>query len=314
MARVVQVFEECRVTFDAALELFLSVCRAKNLSPNTIAYYRYRLQAFVRRCRLDPCDVKPADIRDFLTHERETNSATTACHSLTALRAFFGALIDDGLIAENPALAVDKPKRRKTVIPTLSTQQVAALLATCKRDFYGVRDCAIILTLLDTGVRVSELVTASLEDVSLELQQLKVIGKGDRERVVPFGSGVRAAVSSYLARRGDAGNRQLFVNHYGEPITRHGVARMLHVRAGAAGITGVRVSPHTFRHTFAKSWLINGGDALSLQKMLGHSSLEMVKNYVNLVADEVSAVHRAVSPVDRMTASAAAKAGKRRLK
>lgn len=312
MAQIVKVFEDARVTFDAAVEVFLSMCRAKNLSQNTVDYYRYRLKAFAGRCGLDPCDVKPAHIRDFLIYERESNSATTAHHSLIALRAFFGALIEDGVVTENPALAVDRPKRRKTVVPTLAPEHVDALLATCGRDFVGVRDYAVILTLLDTGLRVQELVSASLDEVSIELQQLKVVGKGDKERVVPFGSGVRAAISSYLARRGDTGNRTLFVNQYGEPITRHGVAYMLRARGKTARITGVRMSPHTLRHTFAKTWLLNGGDALSLQKMLGHSSLDMVKNYVNLVAGEVSAIHRNVSPVDRMQATA--KTGRKRIR
>lgn len=173
MAQIVRVFDDAPTTFDAALEVFLAVCRARNLSPNTVAYYQYRLQAFHAHCGLDPAQVKPAHIRDFLAHERETNSATTAHHALIAVRRFFAVLVSDGILAENPALAVEKPKRRKTVIPTFSSEQVDALLATCNRDFYGIRDRAMILTLLDTGLRVQELVSLTLEDVSLEQQQIK---------------------------------------------------------------------------------------------------------------------------------------------
>ena len=130
--------------------------------------------------------------------------------------------------------------------------------------------------------------------------------------MVPFGASVRSALSSYLARRADVETKQVFVNQYGEPITRHGVAYMLRERGKAAGITGVRLSPHTLRHTFARTWLLNGGDAMSLQKMLGHSSLEMVRNYVNLAASDVSAIHRNVSPADRIAGSA--KPGRKRIR
>jgi len=316
MPKVVRVFQVEGASLQTAIDGFLAVCKAKNLSPNTASYYGYRLMAFTRFLEARGADpgpeqVNPSLIREFLTSERERASATTAHHSLLALRAFFNHLVRDGLLDTNPALAVDKPKRRVTIIPTLAPDQAKAILDTCERDFYGVRDRAILLLMLDTGLRVQELVTLEMVDVSLERQTVLVVGKGDKERQLPYGSGVRAALAAYLARRGDTGNGRFFVNHYKEPLTRHAVRYMIRSRGLDARIAGVRLSPHTLRHTFAKMWLVNGGDVFSLQRMLGHSTMEMVRNYVNLVAGEVASIHRFCSPVDRLEDKP--KTGRRRL-
>ena len=250
---------------------------------------------------LSPAEVTPAVIRGFITDQRDKRSATTAHHSLLTLRVFFNYLLRDGFLETNPALAVDKPKRRKTVLQTLSDAQVNALLDNCARDFCGTRDRALMLLMLDTGARVQEVLSLREEDLSLDRQIITVTGKGDKERQIPFGSGVRTALAAYFARRGAVDSSALvFVNHYGEALTRHAIRAMLRKRGSDAKVTGVRLSPHTFRHTFAKQWLINGGDAFSLQRMLGHSTMEMVRNYVNLLAGEVQEIHRHCSPVDRM--------------
>jgi integrase/recombinase XerC len=300
-------------TLAAAIESFLATCRARNLSPNTCEYYTYRLRAFRTYLEADtPPDAITADvIRDFLSFELERNSPTTAQHSYCALRAFFAYLESEGFVSDNPMTRVAKPKRKQSVIPTLNQSQVEALLATCGRDFYGVRDRAIILTLIDCGLRVSELVTLKLDDVDLLRQTLLVLGKGNKERLVPFGNTVKQALASYIARRGDLETDVLFVGHLGEPMTRHAVRWMLRIRGKEAGITGVRLSPHTLRHTFAVSYLRAGGDTFSLQKILGHSSLDMSRRYAELADEDVFERHRMCSPADRLNVR---KEGRRRLK
>ena len=126
-------------------------------------------------------------------------------------------------------------------------------------------------------------------------------GKGRKERVVPFSSGVRQALSSYVAKRGILPRQdRLFVTHFGEAMTRFCVRDMLRRRAETAGLEGVRVNSHVFRHSFAKMYLLNGGDVFSLQRILGHASLEMVRNYMNLVQGEVHRQHSRFSPVDHI--------------
>ena len=206
----------------------------------------------------------------------------------------------DGLLDQNPIDRVDKPRRRRAVISTFSPEEVESILATCRNDFVGVRDRAIILTLLDCGLRASELCGLRLEDIDWREQTLLVVGKGDKERIVPFGSAVRRVLGEYIGRRGDLPCRELFVSVYGEPINRHRLRAIVRRRCEAAGIKGVRCSPHTFRHTFAVMFLRAGADAFTLQKLLGHSDLAMTRRYCELSRTDVLEKHRLFSPADRL--------------
>lgn len=299
-------FTQLAQNVDMATNAFIDYSKAKNLSPRTIEFYECRLQAFrhyITEIAPDttPEGVTPALIREFVMLTRQNTSVSTANHNLDVLRNFFGFLVKDGLLAENPALVVDKLRQRKTIIETFTEEQAQALLATCDKSFCGIRDKALMLLLLDTGIRVNELATLEIESVSWSEQLILVLGKGNKERQVPFGLGVRKALNAYLTRRGEVPNQPLlFVTQYGETMDRCNIRLMFRRKAKQAGVTGVRVSAHTFRHTFAKRWLLNGGDAFSLQKILGHTTMEMVRNYVNLAQEDVKTLHRRFSPVDGM--------------
>jgi site-specific recombinase XerD len=291
---------------DAAIDAFIVHCEAKNLSPRTVEFYRDRLASFKRYVAETAPQTAPKDftarlIGGFIDRTRRDYSAATAVHNLNVIRIFIGFLLDDGVVQENPALSVERPRKRKRLIQTLSMEDVAAMLATCGKDFYGVRDRAIMLTLLDTGLRVSELTSLRLDDVSWSEQLLLVLGKGNKERRVPFGAMVRDALGAYIRRRGRVPGQELvFISHFGTALDRFRVRDLLERRANAAGIPVERVSCHKWRHTFAKQWLLNGGDAFSLKSILGHSTMEMVSNYVNLAQAEVRSVHARFSPADRL--------------
>jgi len=292
-----------------AIQAFFSYCASKNLSENTITYYRYRLQAFQQFCAQSEMPVTPGNtstqlLREFLTHETQVNSSTTANHSSIALRTFFNFLVKDGFLNENPMDGVERIRRRRTVIETFTSEQIEKILTTCGRNFVGIRDRAIISVLLDCGLRVTELCTLTLRDISWTEQMLTVVGKGDIERVVPFGQGARQALTQYLTRRGELDTEALFVSCYGVPLNRYRAREILLSRCTQAGITGVRCSPHTFRHTCAVWYLRNGGDVFSLQRLLGHSDLAMTKRYCDsLSAADVQKKHRECSPVDNMKLS-----------
>lgn len=149
-----------------------------------------------------------------------------------------------------------------------------------------------------------------LKDIDKTDSTVRVMGKGSKERDVHFGVIARRAMMEYQERLVDLETDYLVVTEYGKPMQ----ARIAHeqiARYGAnAGIQGIRVSPHTFRHTFAKNWIANGGDVFSLQKMLGHTTMEMVRRYVNLANDDVAKAHRSYSPADRMLGNLA-KGGQR---
>lgn len=196
-------------------------------------------------------------------------------------------------------MRVAKPKRKQSVIPTLNQSQIEALLATCRRDFYGMHDRVIILTLIDCDLRVSELCGLRLEDIDWREQTLLIVVKGDKERLVPVGNTVRRALGEYIGRRGDLPCHELFVSVCGEPINRHRMRAIIRRRCEAIWIKEVRCSPHTFRHTFAAMFLRAGADAFTLQKLLGRSDLAMTRRYCELSQTDVLEKHRLFSPADR---------------
>jgi site-specific recombinase XerD len=215
--------------------------------------------------------ITPDVVREFLASEQERVSAMTAAHSYITLRAFFRFLLREEWLDTNPMEKVEKVRVPRKVIGTFTSEQVQQMLAACNgRSFNGLRLRAIILTLLDCGLRVSELCGLSPEDASWDSQTLRVMGKGSRERVVPFGEAARQALVAYCARRGELHRQErLFVTVYGDALDRHEAHRLVSNCGRKAGVTGVRCSPHTFRHTCAVMYLRNGGDAFSLQRLLG---------------------------------------------
>lgn len=303
---------------------FLAACKAKGLSQNSVDYYRYRLTSFETYLKAEGvvpalADITPFHIRSFLTYEAEHNSPSTAAHAHCALSAFFAYCARDGIIDQNPMTKVDKPRRPKRVLATFTPQQIEQLLHACSgRSFLDVRDRTILLVLFDTGLRASELCGITFGDADIESQTLRVVGKGNKERVVPFGRVVRQALISYttmrcrLAESDPADTDPLFVTSLGDPLSRHALRSILIARGRQAGITGVRISPHTMRHTAAVCYLRRGGDAFSLQRLLGHSSLEMTRRYCQLSEQDLQDKHRLASPVDGMLKPKADITGRRR--
>lgn len=298
-----------------AVDTFIRYCEARNLSERTVEYYQQRLSRWLSDTGNVPIEsITPQLLREHLRHVAVTTSPATANHGVTAIKALYSFLSSEELVEQNPTTTIQKLKVKKTVIETFSPEQVKDLLATCKRDWCGVRDRAILLTFLDCGLRVSELINLKLSDVNWSNSTVKVMGKGNKERFVPFGLGVKSALTSYTARRGELATDMLFVSQYGEPLIRRVVALMVSRRCARAGITGVRCSPHTLRHTMAVSYLRSGGDVFSLQRLLGHASLEMTKRYCESLSDaDVAAKHRQYSPVDTMGIKTQ-RAGRKRLK
>jgi len=290
----------------AAIQSFMRRCDARNLSHHTKEFYRFRFEAFARFLlahapTLGIADVTPAVIRDFLADETTRISSLTAHHSFITLRCFFRYLTAEGLIDTNPMEHVEPLRQRKKVITTFTTDQVRALLAACGTDFTGKRDSAIILILADCGLRVSELCGLTLDAIDWRDRTLLVLGKGAKERRVPFGNAAYRALTAYTAHRGEIPKvNSLFVSCYGVPLTRLRILEMLKDRGTATGVDISVCSPHNFRRYFAVSYLRNGGDVFSLQKLLGHTSLEMTRRYAELAQTDIVEKHRRFSPGDML--------------
>lgn len=163
------------------------------------------------------------------------------------------------------------------------------------------RDTAIVLTLLDTGLRVSELARLFVEDVDMEKGEIFVApygsGRKTKSRYVYIGASTRKALWKYLAERQARPSERLFLTEHGNAMNRTSIRVLVNALGQRAGVTDVH--PHRFRHTFAISYLRNGGDVFTLQRLLGHSTLTMVLHYLKLADTDSAAAHKRASPADR---------------
>jgi site-specific recombinase XerD len=222
-----------------------------------------------------------------------------------AIKAFWAWLFNEGFINSNTMSALKLPRTPKKIVNTFSQEQVRRMMKSIdQKTSRGFRDYLILLILLDTGIRLSELMGLSIDNIDFSQNCFLVCGKGDKERLVPFGNRVRHALWHYIRNfrpepRMDDINQVLLTDN-GYPLKPRAVQIMINRLGNRAGVAGVRCSPHTFRHTFAKNYLLLGGDVFSLQRILGHSSLEVVKLYINLAASDISEQHRRFSQVDNM--------------
>lgn len=295
-----------KVTFSRASEAFRLRCRAQNLSPLTCGWYEQLLGPFGRFLEAQEVqlvrEVTPDLIRLYLDELRARNNSGTVARTYGALRCFFGFLSRERLIPQNPFILVEKPRMERKMIRPLSLDQARLLLsAPNQKRFIGQRIWTMMVLILDSGLRLAEVISLRTDRINFEGNVLRVIGKGNKEREVPFGTTSKQALWNYVLRRGDIpGQDLLFINQYGDRLCRRWVDRAFKRLGEKVGIKGVRVSPHTLRHTFATQYIMNGGDAFSLQQILGHSTLEMVKVYVGLANRDVVLLHQRFSPIDRM--------------
>ena len=198
------------------------------------------------------------------------------------------------------------PKAPVKIINTFSHEQFMKFVELCQKDNgTGNRNLALLLLMLDSGIRVSECKDIELGDVDLVNGSIRIKqGKGSKERIIPIGSLVQKALWKYINHFRPqplvVQVTSLFLSDRGLPLTKSGMQQIVRRYGKRAGISGVRCSPHTFRHTFAKNYLLNGGDIFSLQKILGHSSLASVRTYLNLFATDVKKQHQRFSSVDNL--------------
>ena len=240
-------------------------------------------------------------VRSFLAHVQTSGgSARTAARKLAAIRTAYRFFVRVGLMEANPAQAVTAPKLPKGLPDVLSIPEVAALVeAPDLSEPLGVRDRAVLETLYSSGLRAAELVGLRFEDVDFDHAMLRVLGKRNKERIVPVGSMALAAVREYLAVRpslGDPEHPFLFVNHRGGKLTTRSVQRILEKYVRMILPARREVSPHTLRHTFATHMLDAGADLRVVQELLGHASLSSTQIYTHVSLERLRQVYRNAHP------------------
>lgn len=241
------------------------------------------------------------------SHDRKLSGHTINCY-LRSISAFWGWLLREGFIHSNPFTTVRIPKAPRKVITPFSEEQIHSLLhAIDTSTTAGLRDYAMILVLLDTGMRLGELIGLKKNDVDFRNRTLKVFGKGAKERRLPIGKRVLAALWKYQLYRPQPAIGSIdsfFLTREGWPLNKNMVETIIKNLGRKAGLQGVRCSPHTFRHTFCIQFLRNGANLFSLQQMTGHSSLEVLRGYVALAESDLKAVHQKYSPADNLNLGA----------
>ena len=269
----------------------------------------------------DVSQIGSTEIRLFITHLQERNvfsnhpyvraqerklrdqSVNDYVRALSAVWLWFES---EGLIKVNPFTKIKIPGATRTVIVPYTEDQIGALFEVINpKTAVGCRDQAMVSVLADCGFRVSEMCGLTLDNVDLAQRLMKIRGKGGKERFVPLGIKAQRALWHYITQhRPEPASpkfNNLFLTRDGRPLTRRHVGTILRRYSLKVGIPGLNFSPHRFRHSFSIHYLKNGGDVFSLQRILGHSSLDTVRLYVNLASADIQEAHRQYSPLDNFS-------------
>jgi integrase/recombinase XerD len=250
-------------------------------------------------------DIQPSDLREFIYQLKDTGQAAASIRRrISSLRSYFGFLQVESLIDSDPSELLEGPASGRRLPLVLTGQEIGRLLAAPSgNDALALRDRAILELMYATGVRISELVNLRLRDLDPDERLIRVLGKGSKERIVPFGSAALSALSDYLrearprlaSAANGVGEGRVFLSRRGRPLSRKGVWQIVRRRVAAAGIQK-RVTPHTLRHTFATHLLRGGADVAAVQEMLGHADISTTQIYTHLDRAYLAEVHQRCHP------------------
>lgn len=291
-------------------KLFIKRCIALNLAEGTIKKYDKTLNNFSLTCldrnKQNIEDITSDDIREHMVRLSKKVSGKTLKVYYDTIKSYFNYLYRDKIIEENIMTRIEAPKFEHKEIQAFNRFEIDTILnAFDKNDFLGFRNYTIACILFATGMRRAELSKLYITSINFDVNIIKVIGKGKKYRDIPLSQTLRKVLVKYLKRRAEyVSERKLFkspyliINKDGEQLGVNTISGIIEKVGREEHITGVRVSPHTFRHTFAKLFLLNGGDVFSLQKILGHSDIEMTKQYVALNKEELKMQNDKYNPFD----------------
>ncbi len=295
------------------MEQYLRELEGEGSSPHTVRNYRIDLLQFFgflqdtdpetpEATRLDR--LEPLTVRAFMTSLRRRGlTPGTVARKVASVRSFFQFCCRRGRLSWNPAALVATPKLPKPLPRHLTVDQAFQLLATPQGDDpLVIRDRAILELFYGSGIRLGELTGLTVDDLDLEQRLVKVMGKGNKERIVPIGRPAAEALAAYLAvrdvlRRGKGGAHRapLFLNHRGGRLTPRGVERILEKYLRRSGM-GKAITPHGLRHSFATHLLQAGADLRVIQELLGHARLTTTQRYTHVNLDQLMAVYDKAHP------------------
>lgn len=283
-----------------------NTCRA--YSHNLNEFVSFISETFFSNENQKGADLLKADqidslmIRGYLGFLYKKNKKVTIARKLSAVRSFFRFLVKHGVILDNPLDLILTPKQNKAIPVYLPVDDIFRLLDSIKTDtLAGIRNRAIFETLYSSGVRVSELEGLNIFDVDVKRCLIRVVGKGNKERIVPIGTKAIAAIKAYRKRLqkeagiGEDNNTPLFLNKDQGRLTSRSIARILDKTARECGLL-IPVSPHALRHTFATHMLDAGADLRVVQELLGHKSLSTTQKYTHVSIDRLMETYDKAHP------------------
>ena len=325
------VLKQQTLTLSQLVARFLEDCRylsprtGRHLSTKTLSYYQMCLDGllyFAHQNDWPPLEELTREhLRDFMAYLSEEShrwagdgrratykkaSPATVHHYLKVAKTFFNWCYDEEYLKENPAARLRLPSPNYKDVEPYTDEEVQAMLEVCEHDlergnrYLGARNTAIVSVFIDTGLRLTELSEMKLSELDPQLNQLRVLGKGSKLRVVPINGQARKALKLYLReyRRGDSD--RVWLSDDGRPLSFYSIRTIINRLKVRAGVRSGG-SAHRFRHYFATRYLENGGDLNSLRLLLGHATLYMVLRYTKFVqVRKALDEHSSVSPLDRL--------------
>jgi len=315
--------EKGNISLERLARHFEAFNRSEGKSPRTVEWYSRVIAYFGAYLEEHGQSTELADIdillvREFILYlQRKTKwsnhpympspngnlAAVSIQNYVRGLRAFFNWLHREGYTEEHLLADLKPPRVPNKLVEVLTEHEIRRILACLDPNTAsGCRDTAIVITFLDTGLRLSELANVKLVDSHIDQGYFRIMGKGSKERIVPIGGVAEKALQRYVYHfRPEPLHPHedtLFLTLEGSPLSENAVRLIFSRLAQKSGVKRLHV--HLCRHTFATNYLVNGGDVFSLQQILGHTTLEMVRRYVTLASAQVRVQHRKFSPIDRM--------------
>jgi len=320
------VRELMMISLERGIDLYLATLETEGKSPRYIDWLKTRLRFFnnyigkIKGVNFQIQDLTVEDGRAYIRHlmERKTRYQDHPMHQEKdgklqiqyihglgrAIRSFSSWAYEEGYSEENVMRRLKLPQLPKTYPEPLTAEEIERVLAaSLEATHESLRNFSILMLFLDTGIRLDELVNLRLSRVDFAIGEMTIMGKGSKERKVPIGTQAKKALMDYITKErpepiNPRDDGRIFLNADGYPMTHDAVEKLFQRLKKTAQVK--KLHPHMCRHTFSVRYLVNGGDAFSLQKILGHTSLEMTRKYVNLASGDVKEKHRKFSPMDNL--------------
>jgi len=285
------------ITLVNAFDIWMVDCSSRNLSKQTIIYYRFATQKFIEYLEIvNLSDLKPSHIRQYLVYLRDRGLTSRSQHDYArAIRTYCNFCVAEGLIEVSPFKNVKMPKMEKKILPAFSTSDIKRILKACINE----RDRTIVLVLLDSGVRVSEFISLNIGDVEDGTVKVRA-GKGNKSRYVYLGNKSKRQLAKYpsLQRDKASADEPLFTTNKGGRFTIDGFQMLMKRLKTRSKVE--HTSAHTFRRTFCVNCLRSGMNIYVLAKLMGHTDITVLRQYLYLVEDDLQKAHSEHSPVDNI--------------